>query len=176
MSEPKRYGRREIYDVTYQAAGDECLPDPTQNGEFVLYTDYAALEAEVEFHKSFLKWNGQKEAFQQWLDWRAERPCTLTDSPAWKIIGDYAETKEEIHDLKAELEQRCRELNLSLGQQAVQLLQIGELKAEVERLRKAGDWLVWAIHRQKERFWDADEEANKAIHAWNAAKQGRDAK
>ena len=44
----KRYSRQEIYDVTYQAAGDECLPGPSENGEFVLYSDYARLKAEVE--------------------------------------------------------------------------------------------------------------------------------
>lgn len=38
--------------------------------------------------------------------------------------------------IEPELEQRCRELNLSLAQQAIQLKQIGELKAEVERLSK----------------------------------------
>ena len=48
MSEPKRYDRREIYDVTYQAAGDECLPEPSENGEFVRWEDYARLQAEVE--------------------------------------------------------------------------------------------------------------------------------
>ena len=48
MSEPKRYDRREIYDVTYQAVGDECLPEPSENGEFVRWEDYARLQAEVE--------------------------------------------------------------------------------------------------------------------------------
>lgn len=38
--------------------------------------------------------------------------------------------------IEPELEQRCRELNLSLAQQAIQLKQIGELKAEVQRLTK----------------------------------------
>ena len=37
--------------------------------------------------------------------------------------------------IEPELEQRCRELNLSLAQQAIQLKQIGELKAEVERYK-----------------------------------------
>ena len=44
----KRYDRQEIYDVTYRAAGDECLPEPSENGEFVLHSDYARLKAEVE--------------------------------------------------------------------------------------------------------------------------------
>jgi molecular chaperone GrpE (heat shock protein) len=48
MSDPKRYSRRDIYDVTYQAAGDECLPEPSENGEYVLWEDYARLKAEVE--------------------------------------------------------------------------------------------------------------------------------
>jgi hypothetical protein len=48
MSEPKRYSRRDIYDVTYQAAGDECLPEPSEKGEFVRWEDYAKLKAEFE--------------------------------------------------------------------------------------------------------------------------------
>jgi len=43
----KRYDRQEIYDVTYRAAGDECLPEPSENGEFVLHSDYA------RFHSLF---------------------------------------------------------------------------------------------------------------------------
>lgn len=49
---------------------------------------------------------------------------------------DYARLAAEVERLEPELEQRCRELNLSLAQQAIQLRQIGELKAEVERLHK----------------------------------------
>ena len=38
--------------------------------------------------------------------------------------------------IEPELEQRCRELNLSLAQQAIHLKQIEELKAELETIRK----------------------------------------
>ena len=52
-----------------------------------------------------------------------------------------ARLKAEVERLEPELEQRCRELNLSLAQQAIQLRQIGELKAEVECLSAADSYL-----------------------------------
>ena len=50
------------------------------------------------------------------------------------LYADYARLKAEVERVEPELEQRCRELNLSLGQQAVQLRQIGDLKAQLEHI------------------------------------------
>jgi len=104
--------------------------------------------------------------------------------------------KAEVERIEPELEQRCRELNLSLGQQAIQLRQIGELKAEVERLtqeysdatnhynklhndleaeverlRKAGDAMTEVI-------WlsgcvSGMEIKERTVKAWQAAKEGK---
>lgn len=89
------------------------------------------------------------------LDFTEEQ---VRDNPAWALAVFRHKVKEmqykRIHDLNEiggeqeenarimeELEQRCRELNLSIGQQAVQLRQIGELKAEVERLKNNVEYL-----------------------------------
>ena len=77
---------------------------------------------------------------------------------------------KERDDLKAEVERLTQNTDKLCKHGD---LEIERLKAEVERLRKAGDDLGWAVHRLKERFWDADEEANKAVQAWNAAKEGK---
>ncbi len=88
----KRYDRQEIYDVTYRAAGDECLPEPSENGEFVLHSDYARfhslfanseqenarLKAEVERLKAEgdrLKEAGDEMAFHIGNDEESQRKC-----------------------------------------------------------------------------------------------------
>ncbi len=43
-----------------------------------------------------------------------------------------------------------------------------KLRAEVERLRKAGDWMYNAV------ILNSDMEMDKAMDAWNAAKEGKD--
>jgi seryl-tRNA synthetase len=51
--------------------------------------------------------------------------------------------------------------------------EIARLKAENERLRKAGDELRYAGHRLVENFYDGASAWNEALHAWNAAKEGK---
>ena len=46
-------------------------------------------------------------------------------------------------------------------------LEIARLRAEVERLRKAGDWMYNAV------ILNSDMEMDKAMDAWNAAKEGK---
>jgi predicted RNase H-like nuclease (RuvC/YqgF family) len=85
-----------------------------------------------------------------------------------KLEQENARLQAEVERLEPELEQRCRELNLSIAQQAIQLRQIGELKAEVERLRKAGDAMVDMVD------WEVPYERRKKLEAdWNAAKEGK---
>ena len=91
--------------------------------------------SEASSLQSFIKWNGMEGAYKEWLDWRAERPVTLTNSKTWQVLGEYAEAKEQI-----------------------------------ARLEKAGEKMadiVWHIRTP---------EAHEALHDWNVAKEGRDAK
>ena len=75
----------------------------------------------------------------------------------WVRHGDYAKLRtERIHDL---------------NQMGGQCEEIARLKAEVERLRKAGD----AMAKRTEFFqkrWDADELCQE-VEAWIAAKEGK---
>ena len=50
--------------------------------------------------QSFLKWKGMEWEYKEWLDWRAERPVTLTNSKTWQVLGEYAEAKEQIARLE----------------------------------------------------------------------------
>jgi uncharacterized protein YukE len=91
----------------------------------------------------------------------------------WVRHSDYARLQAEVKRLEYE-SAKWRRAEYAVGDKCIEFAKtIQTLKAEVERLRKAGDGLGWAVHRLKERFWDADEEANKAIHDWNAAKDGK---
>lgn len=56
--------------------------------------------SEASSLQSFLKWNGMEGAYKEWLDWRAERPVTLTNSKTWQMLGEYAEAKEQIARLE----------------------------------------------------------------------------
>ena len=47
-------------------------------------------------------------------------------------------------------------------------------KAEVERLRKAGDAMLFALNKPDDIFDNSDKE--KAINDWNAAKEGKPTK
>ena len=91
--------------------------------------------SEASSLQSFIKWNGMEGAYKEWLDWRAERPVTLSNSKTWQVLGEYAEAKEQIARLE----------------------RAGEKMADI----------VWHIRTP---------EAHEALHDWNVAKEGRDAK
>ena len=75
MSEPKRYDPPNYIE-------DSGFMELATEGEFVRYEDYARLKAEVE---------------------RLEKVTTLSNSPTWNAIGAYAEAKEEVKQLKAQV-------------------------------------------------------------------------
>lgn len=48
------------------------------------------------------------------------------------------------------------------------------LKAEVERLRKAGDTMRWLIECQNDdAYYGHNEELSEAVKTWNVAKEGK---
>jgi len=110
MNTPKRYTLR-LPEISY---GTEENP----NGEFVRYDDYANLKAERDaIHSSKLVYFIHGE-------------------------GRWANVIDENVRLKAEVELLKKEISLMSARQSPQvfnLLEIERLKAENERLRKAGD-------------------------------------
>ncbi len=81
----------------------------------------------------------QKEEIDRLKAMDSLKTVSLTDSTNWQAIGDYAETKEEN----------------------------ARLKAEVERLRKAGDAMAFIMAYEK------DEEFDGFVKAWKQAKEGK---
>lgn len=79
-------------------------------------------------------------------------------------IAEYERLKTDIYRLRHE---RIRDLNTYGGQQE----EIARLKAEIERLRKAGDAMQKRLIFLHDR-WDSDE-PNIESDAWNAAKEGK---
>ena len=78
------------------------------------------------------------------------KTISLTDSPTWQTIGAYAEVKEEN----------------------------ARLKAEVERLTKAGDALAGkAIRLEYNDYWSEYEKVEDVcideVEAWHKAKEGK---
>lgn len=97
------------------------------------------------------------EPKRYWMDNQndSDFPYECTDGD-WVKYADYARLKAEVDALK-----------LGSLLTAVDVLQFINLKAEVERLRKAGDAMEDAII-------DGGLNAlNKARDAWNAAKEGK---
>jgi len=67
---------------------------------------------------------------------------------------------DSVHDLAQHLF-NSKELILNMAKERE------ALQAEVERLRKAGDWMYNAV------ILNSDMEMDKAMDAWNAAKEGK---
>ena len=97
-----------------------------------LEAENARLKAEVGRHKFTLE-EERQIARQDWAGLRCEHD---------RVKRALEQAESEVERLEPELEQRCRELNLSIAQQAIQLRQIGELKAEVERLEAQRTQLI----------------------------------
>ena len=97
------------------------------------------------------------------------KPLSLTDSTDWQAIGDYAEAKEEVSRLKAEVE-RLRIAGGESEPRFVLLSDYRHLKAENERLRKAGDDVLheWSMGDEK-----GAKNYLKALVIWTAAKEGK---
>ena len=108
MSQPKRYYF--ISSNNIEGINIGVIIHEDEKGPFVLHEDYASLSAENERLRadaseasslqSFLKWKGMEWEYKEWLDWRAERPVTLTNSKTWQVLGEYAEAKEQIARLE----------------------------------------------------------------------------
>jgi hypothetical protein len=122
----------------------------SENGEYVLHSDYAALasEKEVETRATF-------DAIR-----------TIT-----QLRDDYADLAAENERLKALIDENLDLSKRNLGKTDALRIERDTLAAENERLRKAGDALVETV--KVDDCWDS---WDKAIIAWLAAKEGRDAK
>ena len=114
------------------------------NGGWVSFDDYSKLKEEtikqletaVPPIEAYIAKLEEENKRLRMLD--SLKTVSLTDSPTWKAIGDYAEAKDEN----------------------------ARLKAEVERLSKAGD----AMAEQLELEYLISQPARR----WRAAKEGKD--
>ena len=66
MSQPKRFSHIAIYDVTYRAWDDKEDPKASDDGEFVFYSDYAALAAETARLKAEVEWLRKADRLVCW--------------------------------------------------------------------------------------------------------------
>jgi len=81
---------------------------------------------------------------------------------------DYARLKAEVERLKLEVFAFDRTIKQASCHYDNRLEDIRQLQAQVERLTKAGDWLVVAV--QTDDCWES---WDKGIAKWNAAKEGK---
>lgn len=148
MKDPKRYGHKAII---YPKANDDTyitIPVEDTDGKWIAYDHYARIKAEVEAHEK--RWSESEDLISHYKQQRDE------------AINDC-----ECSRLKAEVER----LRASSFVTAIPVEEYEKLKAENERLRKAGDameeviWLNGCLSGM--------EIKERAVKAWNAAKEGK---
>jgi hypothetical protein len=186
LNKPNRYNVASI-QAQQTFGGDVMQSD--ENGQYVEFRDYAWLLAEKQ------RLDNNCDYLDQKLDEELEKSAMLcgqierlekgiqpegSNDAVGRAVNVLLEKEKEISFLKIEverlepeLEQRCRELNLNIAQQAIQLRQIGELKAEVERLRKAGDDMAKTIGENGVHDNGSFHDVADSIDRWHAAKEGK---
>lgn len=127
-----------------------------EDGDYVRYDDYAALKAEVERFKFTLE---------------EERQITRQDWAGLRCEHD--RVKRTLEQAEAEVERLTNENGNNSVMKEEWYLKCMSARAEVERLRNAGD----AVSLCLEAFWKGkpyDTSTNiKCFDAWNSAKEGK---
>ena len=82
------------------------------------------------------------------------------------LKAENARLKAEVERLTALVESNLNSSKVAMGKADAMLHERDSLKAEVERLRKAGDEVVSRIQVCTEDLWCS-------IHHWNSAKEGK---
>jgi hypothetical protein len=157
MDEVKRYG------MTWHLDDDDFVyvsPKELPNGQWVRWDDYARLKTEVELVRKY---------------WKA------TGEGVNRYVGKSIALEDEVSRLKAEVDGLVTELKearmkenvwyvpieeIKHSQMMRKMLQsdVNKLKAEVERMTKAGDAVCESPY-----LWETD----PAVIAWRAAKEGK---
>ena len=132
MNPDKYTDDNELIELRLQLHHEKCRADNLWEVVKFERAERKRLEAQVDELNTMLK--AEREVTDAWTK-DASRSRDQYNGIIDTQLSAIADLKAEVERLEPELEQRCRELNLSLGQQAVQLRQIGELKAEVERFK-----------------------------------------
>ena len=158
MSDPTRY-RVANNQAQLTLGGGILAVDPA--GPLVDYADYARLKAEVERLNTGIQPEGSNDA-------------------VGRAVNVLLEKQKEIANLKAEVEAQAKrwaeseDLISHYKQQMDEVInncQCSRLKAEVERLRKAGDGMEEVIWLQG--CVSGMEIKERAVKAWKQAKEGK---
>ena len=175
MSEPKRYGHKAII---YPKSDDDTyitIPIEESNGQWVSYTEYIMLKAELRSKVmdgiSDIGQLGEQSA--EIANLKAENEELHKDYEA--LADEHTKLIDRNARLKAEVERLTAMANendhLHKGIYSLSL-NVVQLKDEVERLRKAGDLLCFHYISLGRERWP-DDPLPSSVKAWNAAKDGK---
>ena len=170
MSEPKRYG----IDPKY------CSIEEFEDGQYVSYSDYARLKAEVEAWKDMVADSGvacnERARENQDLENQIERLKAEVESLE-EIVGSDAidrkygmccDSSNQAIRLSAEVCRLKAEVERLTAFTTRTIIPNEELQAQVKRLTKAGDAFVLLLEDE-----GYDMESIREVEAWLAAKEGK---
>lgn len=159
MSQPKRY----TTDVGY---GHE-----DEDGEFVLWDDYAALAAELERMRSEHEVGFSSVVLKKWS---AEHAALAAENERLRSKLSFSQSMSEICKQVQEGETITVQGSISSGKTVLaDLCQCERLRAENERLRKAAQAVYDELHKWGD---NSPMVIQNLMDAINAAKEGKDAK
>ncbi len=151
----------------------QMLCDPS--GNWVSWKDYENIQIESEEYRLKLRDAGVEiYALKSQVAFLIDQKESGRISVEARLMDGMSEKNKEIARLKTEIKELKNQPDpLTAYLYAAQLAkdEMKRLKAEVERLRKAGD----AMAKRTEFFqkrWDADELCQE-VEDWNAAKEGK---
>ena len=165
MSEPKRYQPVvQCVEPSYQAQMIEPKVMEFSEGEYVLHSDYARLKGEVERLTSDIQMEKENED-------RLVREWQKANNEVYGLKTQVAALIDDQTRLKAECQARQAE-------NSVLAVECDSLKAQVERLTKAGDALAGkAISLEYNDYWSEYEKVEDVcideVEAWHKAKEGK---
>jgi len=151
MSEPKRYAIR----------GFSAALVEEDNGVFIRYEDYARLKAEIERLTAFTT-----RTIIPNEELQAENARLKAEVDSLAMSEGYHYTAIAVSMLKEQLHQKHIDYVEARKANEAKVEMITSLKAEVERLTKAGDAMADSINGDYNY-------SLPCIEAWNAAKEGK---
>ena len=163
MSDPTRY-RVANNQAQLTLGGNILAVDPA--GPLVDYADYARLKAEVERLNTGIQPEGSNDAVGRAVNVLLEKQKEIANLKAEveRLTSDIQMEKENEDRLVREWQKANNEVYGLKTQVAALIDDQTRLKAEVERLTKAGDAMADRLIYQG---------YPETVPAWNAAKEGR---
>jgi predicted nuclease with TOPRIM domain len=141
----------------------------------ILMKETARLQAEVEHLTSENKLVREESDrhYQLWVD--SQAALNSSDHAVWTLAVENTRLKAEVERLKEGNECLDKMHEKEMARSAYLLEEFNRLKAENERLRKAGDDMASSIqfNEEMEKDYDGPTIVHPSVERWKAAKEGK---